>query len=184
MKPTLRLTWRLAPYMLYGLAVLFLIVITFAAILIVGLHGGLDLITLLGVIFSIFAWSMITKGIGGNELTKELKERNGKPIKVFRTGKWNYRFMKNLGWGYPEDYYYVVWVNPLMDKFSFVKYLYLLDPNVTEFSNQLLEVAVTNEKAFEEISSKVRSGKYRASSDLRKYEGAIAVSESIADIMK
>ncbi len=184
MKPTLRLTWRLAPYMVYSLAILFMVLITFAVVLVVGLHGFKDLITLMGVIFCVFVWSMIVKGIGGNELTKELKERHGKPIKVFRPGKWNYRFMENFGWGYPEDYYYVVWVNPRVDKFSFVKYLYLLDPNGTEFSDQLLEVAVTNEKAFEKIASKVRSGKYHASSDLRKYEGATAVSEAIADIMK
>jgi len=181
MKPTLRLTWRLAPYMFLSLLVLFLVVLMPVALLKVGLHT-VSFFTLLWTVYLVTIFSMIIRDLGGTELAKELTERSGKPIKVFRPGKRNYRFMKRLGWYYEDRY--AVFVNPRMDRFSSVKYLYLLDPSSTELSDQLLEVAATNWKAFEEISSKVSSGKYRASSDLRKYESAVAVSESIADIMK
>ena len=183
MKPTLRLTWRLAPYTIVGSLIVLLIALVFVAMFTVDMFG-VSFFTLLWTFYFVVMCWMMTKELGGNELAKELKLRNGKPIKVFRPGKKNYRFMKRLGWGYRAEDCYAVFVNPRMDKFSFVKYLYQLDPSVDEFSDQLLEVAVTNEKAFKEISNKVSSGKYRASSDLRKYEGATAVSESIADIMK
>ncbi len=181
MKPILRLTWRLAPYMVVGSAVLLLIALLLVAVFTLGLLG-VGFFTLMWTIYLVVMLTMIVRDLGGTALAKELTERHGKPIKVFRPGKKNCRFMKRLGWYYEERY--AVFVNPRVDKFSLVKYLYLLDPSVTEFSDQLLEVAVTNEKSFEEISNKVSSGKYRASRDLRKYEGAMAVSEAIADIMK
>lgn len=183
LKPALRLTWRLAPYTLYSFVILLMVLLMYIVILTIGIQG-LSIITLIGAIYSVYVWKLITSSLGGQVVVKELKERAGKPIKVFRPGKKNYRFMDKLGWGYETKDCYIVFVNPRTDKFSFTKYLYLLDPDSKDFSNQLLEVAATNEKAFEEISSKVQSGKWRASSDLRKFEDATAVSNAIADIMK
>jgi hypothetical protein len=183
MNPTLRLAKRLMFYTFFSIGILLLLLFQVLAILLFGLHG-VTLFTLLWTIYLVAVWRLLTKYMGGGELAKELKERGGRPIKVFRPGKKNYRFLKGLGWGYEWTNNIVVLVNPSQDKFSFTKHLFLLDPSSTDFSNQLLEVAVTNEKAFEEISCKVRIGERRASSDLRQYENAQAISETLADIMK
>ena len=182
LKPVLRLTWRLAPYMYFTfLSVLAAIFIILG--LIINFHHTtlLYLPSMLGAI-ALGLW--IGRHFGENAISAELHDRAGKPIKVFRPGKKNYRFLKTSKWNYEIQSCYLVLVNPRTSKYSFVKYLYLLDPSSEDFSNQLLEVAATNEKAFEEISSKVQSGKWRASSDLRKFEGATAISEAISDIMK
>ena len=183
MKPALRLTWRIAPYMLFSVMALFVVVST-AALLLTGLHGALSLFILLWTIYLVVVVKMIVQYMGGAELAKELKERGGKPVKVFRPGKKNCRFIAGLGWGYEWTNSIVVFVNPRQDKYTLTKHLFLLDPRSTDFSNQLLEVAVVSEKALKEISSKVSSDKYRASSDLRVYESALAISESIQDIVK
>lgn len=183
MHPTVRLTWRLAPYMVFTAAILLLVLLTFVALFIIEFQPA-SLFPLLGTIYLVVIWKMLIPYMSGTVLAKELKERAGKPIKVLRPGKQNFHFLKSTGWGYEMDHNIAIFVNPRQDKFTLTKYLYMLDPSSESFSDQLLEVAATNEKAFEEVSSKFHTGKYRASNDLRKYETASLVSDTIQDIVK
>jgi|GEM_PF-1984756 len=181
--PTLRLTRRLAPYVLYSFIILALVVLMFAALFLGKFHHS-NLLILLGGIWCVAIYRMIILYMGGTTLARELKERAGKPIKVFYPGRKNFRFLKGLGWISATGTYYPVFISPCQDKYTFTKHLFMLDPSSDDFSDQLLEVAATNEKAFQEISSKVSTGKYRASRDLRMFEDANAVSEAITDTMK
>ncbi len=183
MNPTLRLTWRLAPYMFFALGGLLLVALELTVLILIGVHG-LDALTVIGTIYLAYVCKMIVEYMGGNVIVNELGERNGKPIKVFRPGKKNIRFLKKLGWYHDLGNYYPVLVNPREGKFSLTKHLFMLEPGSEKFSDQLLEVAATNAVAYEEIAKKVQTSKYCASSDLRKFEKANAISESIKDIVK
>jgi hypothetical protein len=180
MKPTFRLVRRtafsvifMAPLVLYATAYLLL-----------GLNGE-----------PLYLWAfaftfVVAIGVGilfrrliESELISELKERNGKPIKVVKLGKWNVHFLDRFGFFNAREDQYPVLVNPKPGRYTFVKYLYMPAVNSKTLSDELLEIAATSQPAYEEIAKKIERHKWTTKYDAQSAETANTVAQSIADIL-